>query len=43
MNEIDGPSDLLKKLFNIDNNPYRIWKYIADIKGNFYFKEVFEK
>ncbi|CAD8133021.1 unnamed protein product [Paramecium octaurelia] len=43
INNIDGPSELLKKLFLIDNNPYRIWKYIADLKGNQFFKEVFEQ
>ncbi|CAK75135.1 unnamed protein product (macronuclear) [Paramecium tetraurelia] len=43
INNIDGPSELLKKLFLIDNNPYRIWKYIADQKGNQFFKEVFEQ
>ncbi|CAD8044677.1 unnamed protein product [Paramecium primaurelia] len=43
LNNIDGPSELLKKLFTIDNNPYRIWKYIADLKGNHFFKEVFEQ
>lgn len=39
---MDAPSELLHKLFNLETNPYRVWKYIQDIKGNNYFKEVFE-
>ncbi|CAD8061322.1 unnamed protein product [Paramecium sonneborni] len=43
LNNVDNPSELFKRIFLIDSNPYRIWKYIADQKGNNFFKEVFEQ
>ena len=40
---LDNPEYLLLKVFNLENNPYKIWRFIQDSKGNDYFFEVFEK
>jgi hypothetical protein len=39
---MDTPFDMVCKAFRFEPNPYKFWKILQDIKGNFYFREVFE-
>ncbi|CAD8194955.1 unnamed protein product [Paramecium pentaurelia] len=34
---------LMNRVFSLEQDPYKIWRYIQDIKGNDYFHDVFEK
>ncbi|CAD8098257.1 unnamed protein product [Paramecium primaurelia] len=40
---MDNVEYLMNRVFTLEQDPYRIWKYIQDIKGNEYFHDVFEK
>lgn len=40
---LDNPEYLLAKVFQLEKNPYQLWKYIQDLVGNHHFYEVFEK
>ncbi|CAK62612.1 unnamed protein product (macronuclear) [Paramecium tetraurelia] len=34
---------LMNRVFALEQDPYKIWRYIQDIKGNDFFHDVFEK
>lgn len=38
---LDNPEYLMRLAMHLERNPYLIWKMIQDMKGNFYFEEVF--
>ncbi|CAD8191597.1 unnamed protein product [Paramecium octaurelia] len=40
---MDNIEYLMNRIFALEQDPYKIWKYIQDIKGNEYFHDVFEK
>lgn len=40
---MDNVEYLMNRIFSLEPDPYKIWKNIQDIKGNEYFKDVFEK
>ncbi|CAK64499.1 unnamed protein product (macronuclear) [Paramecium tetraurelia] len=40
---MDNIEYLMNRVFALEQDPYKIWKYIQDIKGNEYFHDVFEK
>ncbi|CAD8124200.1 unnamed protein product [Paramecium sonneborni] len=40
---LDNLEYLMNRIFTLEQDPYKIWKYIQDIKGNEYFHDVFEK
>lgn len=39
---MDTPYEMINKAIRIETDPYKIWKILQDIKGNFFFREVFE-
>ncbi|KAM3134790.1 hypothetical protein pb186bvf_013115 [Paramecium bursaria] len=42
MKNMDKPEELLSRVIQLHNNPYKTWRLIQDIKGNEYFFNVFE-
>ena len=39
---MDTPFDMISKAFRLEQDPYKLWKIIQDLKGNYFFQEVFE-
>jgi hypothetical protein len=39
----DTANDMMAKVLRSEQDPYRVWKLIQDLKGNFFFQDVFEK
>jgi len=39
---MDTPFEMISKAFRMEEDPYKLWKIIQDLRGNSFFKEVFE-
>lgn len=39
---MDTPFEMIHKAIRFEPNPYKIWKIFQDIKGNQFFRDVFE-